>query len=30
MDYKVDSILTRVALRNNPRCGTGSMPPVAC
>jgi len=26
----VDSILTRVALRNNPRCGTGSMPPVAC
>ena len=30
MDYKVDSVLTRVALRNNPRCGTGSMPPVAC
>src|SRR2546425_549271 len=30
MAYKVDSILTRVALRNNPRCGTGSMPPVAC
>jgi len=28
--YKVDSVVTRVALRNNPRCGTGSMPPVAC
>ncbi len=28
--YKVDSIVTRVALRNNPRCGPGSMPPRAC
>jgi prepilin-type N-terminal cleavage/methylation domain-containing protein len=29
-DYKVDSVTTRVALRNNPRCGTGSMPPSPC
>ena len=29
-DYKVDSVTTRVALRNNPRCGTGSMPPIPC
>jgi len=28
--FKVDSIVTRVALRNNPRCGTGSMPPAPC
>jgi prepilin-type N-terminal cleavage/methylation domain-containing protein len=28
--FKVDSIVTRVALRNNPRCGTGSMPPTPC
>jgi prepilin-type N-terminal cleavage/methylation domain-containing protein len=28
--YKVDSVVTRVALRNNPRCGTGSMPPIPC
>lgn len=28
--YKVDSMVTRVALRNNPRCGPGSMPPRAC
>ena len=28
--FKVDSIVTRVALRNNPRCGTGSMPPIPC
>jgi len=28
--YKVDSIVTRVALRNNPRCGQGSMPPILC
>src|SRR5207253_2127726 len=28
--YKVDSIVTRVALRNNPRCGPGSMPPRPC
>jgi prepilin-type N-terminal cleavage/methylation domain-containing protein len=27
---KVDSITTRVALRNNPRCGTGSAPFVKC
>ena len=27
---KVDSMVTRVALRNNPRCGTGSMPPIPC
>lgn len=27
---KVDSIVTRVALRNNPRCGPGSMPPTPC
>ena len=26
--YKVDSVLTRVALRNNPRCGSGSTPPI--
>ena len=28
--FKVDSVVTRVALRNNPRCGTGSMPPIPC
>jgi prepilin-type N-terminal cleavage/methylation domain-containing protein len=28
--YKVDSVVTRVALRNNPRCGPGSMPPTPC
>jgi len=28
--YKVDSMVTRVALRNNPRCGPGSMPPRPC
>jgi len=28
--YKVDSVVTSVALRNNPRCGTGSFPVVAC
>jgi prepilin-type N-terminal cleavage/methylation domain-containing protein len=28
--YKVDSVVTRVALRNNPRCGPGSMPPIPC
>ena len=28
--FKVDSLVTRVALRNNPRCGTGSMPPIPC
>jgi prepilin-type N-terminal cleavage/methylation domain-containing protein len=28
--YKVDSITTRVALRNNPRCGVGSLPPLPC
>jgi len=27
---KVDSISTRVALRNNPRCGPGSAPFVKC
>jgi hypothetical protein len=26
----VDSAVTRVALRNNPRCGPGSLPPRAC
>ena len=29
-DYKVDSVVTWVALRNNPRCGPGSMPPIPC
>jgi len=29
-DYKVDSVVTWVALRNNPRCGPGSMPPRPC
>ena len=28
--YKVDSVVTSVALRNNPRCGIGSFPVVAC
>jgi prepilin-type N-terminal cleavage/methylation domain-containing protein len=28
--YKVDSVVTRVALRNNPRCGPGSTPPRPC
>jgi hypothetical protein len=28
--FKVDSVVTRVALRGNPRCGTGSMPPIVC
>lgn len=28
--YKVDSAVTWVALRNNPRCGPGSLPPRAC
>ena len=28
--YKVDSVVTRVALRNNPRCGPGSAPPRSC
>lgn len=26
--FKVDSVLTRVALRNNPRCGSGSVAPI--
>ena len=26
--YKVDSLVTRVALRNNPRCGSGSVAPI--
>ena len=26
--FKVDSIVTRVALRNNPRCGSGSVAPI--
>ena len=29
-DYKVDSVVTRVALRNNPRCGPGAAPPRQC
>ena len=29
-DYKVDSVVTRVALRNNPRCGPGAVPPRLC
>jgi len=29
-DYKVDSVDTWVALRNNPRCGPGSLPPIPC
>ena len=28
--YKYDSINVQVALRNNPRCGAGSMPPRPC
>jgi len=28
--YKVDSVVTRVSLRNNPRCGPGSTPPRPC
>ncbi len=28
--YKVDSVVTRVALRNNPRCGPGAVPPRPC
>ncbi len=28
--YKVDSVVTRVALRNNPRCGVGAVPPRPC
>ena len=27
-EYKVDSLVTRVALRNNPRCGSGSVAPI--
>ena len=30
LNYKVDSVVTSVALRNNPRCGTGSFPVVVC
>ena len=26
--FKVDSVMTRVALRNNPRCGSGSVAPI--
>ncbi len=26
--YKIDSVLTRVALRNNPRCGSGTVVPI--
>jgi len=26
--YKVDSVVTRVALRNNPRCGSGTVAPI--
>jgi len=29
-DYKVDSVVTRVALRHNPRCGPGAVPPRVC
>jgi len=29
-NYKIDSVTTWVALRNNPRCGTGSLPPIPC
>jgi prepilin-type N-terminal cleavage/methylation domain-containing protein len=29
-DYKVDSVVSWVALRNNPRCGPGSLPPIPC
>jgi len=29
-DYKVDSVDTWVALRNNPRCGPGSLAPIPC
>jgi len=29
-DYKIDSVVTWVALRNNPRCGPGAMPPIPC
>jgi prepilin-type N-terminal cleavage/methylation domain-containing protein len=29
-DYKIDSVVSWVALRNNPRCGPGSMPPIPC
>src|SRR3989454_7344887 len=28
--YKYDSVSVQVALRNNPRCGVGSMPPRPC
>ena len=28
--YKVDSVVTLVALRNNPRCGPGAVPPRPC
>jgi len=28
--YKYDSVSVQVALRNNPRCGAGSMPPRPC
>ena len=28
--YKIDSVDTWVALRNNPRCGPGSLPPIPC
>ncbi len=28
--YKVDSVVTSVALRNNPRCGAGSFPAILC
>jgi prepilin-type N-terminal cleavage/methylation domain-containing protein len=27
-DFKVDSVVTRVALRNNPRCGSGTAAPI--
>ncbi len=30
LNYKVDSVVTSVALRNNPRCGAGSFPVVVC
>ena len=26
--YRIDSVVTRVALRNNPRCGSGGAAPV--
>lgn len=27
-DYKIDSVVTRVALRGNPRCGSGTVAPI--